>query len=78
MVLPSKHMPLNRSLVGLGGEILASLKERPRSISAAWDWVRERNNSTSFEQFALAASFLYTMGAIELEGDVLRRVGGPA
>jgi hypothetical protein len=73
MVLPNKHVPANRSLLGLGAEILEILSERPRSVSTTWERLRERNRKTSFEQFTLAASFLYSLGALEFEGDNLRR-----
>jgi hypothetical protein len=73
MVLPNKHVPLNRSLVGLGGEILGILADRPRTVSSTWERLRAGNADASFEQFALAASFLFTLGAVDLEGDTLRR-----
>lgn len=74
MVLPNKHLPVNRSLVGLGAEILGILADRPRTVSSTWERLRTRNVDTSFEQFALAASFLFSLGAVDLDGDNLRRV----
>ena len=76
MVLPNKHVPVDRSLVGLGGEILTILADNPRSVSATWEDLRESHRSVSFEQFALAASFLFLLGAVELEGDKLRKHAG--
>jgi hypothetical protein len=73
MVLPNKHLPLSRSLLGVGGEILKILSDRPRSVSATWELLKVRSNKTSFEQFTLAASFLFSLGALELEGGSLRR-----
>jgi hypothetical protein len=72
MLLPNKHLPVNRSLVGLGGTILGILRDRPRTVSSTWERVRASNIDTSFEQFALAASFLFSLGAVELEDDNLR------
>ena len=74
MVLPNKHVPVHRSLVGLGGEILRILADRPRTVSSTWELLRTRNLDASFEQFALAASFLFSLGAVDLDGDNLRRV----
>jgi hypothetical protein len=73
MVLPNKHLPLDRSLLCVGGEILRTLSDRPRSVSSAWEELRAQNNRTSFEQFTLAASLLFALGAVELEGGNLRR-----
>lgn len=74
MVLPTKHIPVNRSLVGLGGEILKILSDRPRTVSSTWERLRRMDSEASFEQFALAASFLFSVGAVELDGENLRRV----
>ena len=73
MVLPTKHIPLNRSLLAVGGEILQILGNRSRSVSATWEQLRLRNNKTSFEQFTLAASFLFSLGALEFVGENLRK-----
>jgi hypothetical protein len=73
MVLPNKHLPLNRSLLSVGGEILQILSDRPRSVSSTWEELRAQNNRTSFEQFTLAASFLFALGAVDLERGNLRR-----
>jgi hypothetical protein len=73
MILPNKHLPVSRSLLGLGGEILELLAKRPQSVSTTWERLRERNPATSFEQFTLAASFLFSLGAVEFEGENLRR-----
>ncbi len=73
MILPNKHLPLSRSLLAVGGELLQILSDRPRSVSTAWEQLRLRDNRASFEQFILAASFLFTLGALEFDGDNLRR-----
>jgi hypothetical protein len=73
MVLPNKHLPLNRSLLAVGGEILQILRDRPRSVSTTWEQLSFQDHKTSFEQFALAASFLFALGALEFEGGSLRR-----
>ncbi len=73
MILPNKHLPLNRSLLGVGGEILQILSDRPRSVSSTWEELRAQSYVTSFEQFTLAASLLFTLGALEFDGGNLRR-----
>jgi hypothetical protein len=73
MVLPNKHLPLDRSLLAVGGQILRILGDRPRSVSAAWEELRDWDSRASFEQFTLAASLLFALGAVDLEGGNLRR-----
>ncbi len=74
MVLPNKHLPLNRSLLAVGGEILEILSDRPRSVSATWEQLSLQDHKTSFEQFTLAASFLFSLGALGFDGEDLRRI----
>ncbi len=73
MILPDKHLPLHRSLLAVGAELLQILSDRPRSVSTAWEQLRLRDNKASFEQFTLAVSFLFTLDALEFEGDKLQR-----
>lgn len=83
MILPSKHLSIGRSLVGVGGEILALL-DRPREVSEVWERFRsaradrERQVPITFDWFVLALSFLFAIKAIHLEGVVLVPGGGEA
>lgn len=73
MVLPNKHLPLNRSLIAVGAKILQILDSRPLSVSATWERLRHKDEKTSFEQFTLAACFLFALGAVEFSGEYLRK-----
>ncbi|MBE3588217.1 MAG: hypothetical protein IMW93_06640 [Thermoanaerobacteraceae bacterium] len=72
MILPTKHIPLEISLLGAGAIILDQMK-RPQTITSLWDRARELPEIGTFERFALALDFLYIIGAIELEEGLLRR-----
>ena len=72
MILPTKHIPLRQSLLGLGPLLLKNL-ERPRTVTALWQKARENPEIGTFRRFSLALSFLYAVGAIELDDDLLRR-----
>ena len=80
MVLPTRHIRPDRSLVGLGGEVIAAL-ERPMTMSKLWDTIRRRRSADNAEAvvdyrwFVLALDLLYTIHAIELERGVIRRAG---
>lgn len=76
MILPNKHLALTRSLLFLGGEVLDILAGRSAAVSAVWEELRARDSRVSFEQFTLAASFLFALGAVEFEGQFLRRKTG--
>jgi len=72
MILPTKHIPQNEALVGVGGTLLRHM-DAPRTVSDLWDRVRHEENVGTFERFVLAADLLYLLGAIEVvEGLVVR------
>ena len=81
MILPSKHLSVDRSLYFVGGEILASLSEE-RTVSALWADLRKRLSLSSgsyrpdisFDWFVLALDFLYMAGAIDFRGGMIERI----
>jgi hypothetical protein len=71
MILPTKHLQLDKSLLAIGGRILTALP-RPRTITSTWEEVRREYEILSFESFALALTFLYSIGAVETEDELIR------
>ena len=74
MILPNEHLPQEQSLIGFGAEIILQL-DRPQTVSELWERVSlscERW-APSFEWFVLALCFLYTIGAISYDDEVLSR-----
>lgn len=77
MILPTKHIRLDRSLLGLGADLLRLLNEE-RTVSSLWDAVTKRRQqvgapNVSFDWFVLAIDFLYAAGAVELLDGRVRR-----
>ncbi|WP_390630249.1 ABC-three component system middle component 6 [Roseiconus lacunae] len=76
MILPSKHVPVERSLLGLGADVLSHLSE-PKTTSRLWDEIRASEHATKkpvpYDWFILALSFLYTIDAIEFHKGRIRR-----
>lgn len=79
MILPSKHIPENRSLAAIGGEILAQLEE-PRAVSEIWERVVSARRATGrgvalpYDWFILALTFLHAIFAVELSQGLIQRV----
>ena len=71
-LLPNKHIPTNRSLVGIGALILSRL-EAPSTVSGLWERVRTNPEVGSFRNFVLALNYLYAIGAVDFERGFLRR-----
>lgn len=72
MILPTKHISPERSLLGLGAAIIGYLAQ-PRTVTELWDEVRALPQFGTFERFALSLDFLYAVGLIDIQDGVLRR-----
>ena len=78
MILPTKHVRPDRALIGVGAEVLGTLK-RPMTMSNLWDDIRSRRSVTmpnpaiDYRWFVLALDLLYMIGAIELEHGLIRK-----
>jgi hypothetical protein len=79
MILPTKRIPEDRSLLAVGADVLHVLEE-PQTVSKVWDELRlirgSRYNGSplSFDWFTLALAMLFTISAITLDNGRLRRV----
>ncbi len=73
MILPTKHVSTQRSLIGVGATLLANL-EQPRTVSRLWEQVREHPSVRTFERFVFALDLLYLLGAVEFVRGHLKRV----
>jgi hypothetical protein len=72
MILPTKHISLRRSLLGVGAIILKQLN-RPRTVTSLWESVRVVPEVATFERFILALDLLYMLGAVQIEEGLLHR-----
>ena len=76
MILPGKHLGPDRSLLGIGGEILEIL-EHEQTVSELWQRVRDRRAGTksplSFDWFVLSLAFLYAIDAVCFDRGILTR-----
>ena len=73
MIAPTKHLPVDRSLLAVGATLLERLR-RPISASRLWEAVRGSEEVVSYDLFTLTLAMLFGVGAIELDEGVLRRV----
>jgi hypothetical protein len=80
MILPSKHLPQDRALLTLGGQVLTFLA-RPKTVSALWEELNQhdqglgatRPRRITYDWFVLALDLLYSFGTIELENGLVAR-----
>lgn len=71
MILPTKRMPSDRCLLGVGARILRQLR-RPETVSRLWETLmRDGNEAVPYDWFILSLDLLFVVGAVEfIEGRV--------
>ncbi len=78
MILPTKHLRQDRSLIGVGAEILLIL-DSPKTVSALWnDLMKNREalegaSTVPFDWFILSLDLLHSINVIEYNRGRLRR-----
>lgn len=83
MILPTKHISQNMALLTIGAEILKRL-DRPRTVSAIWEHIRESASETredsfhlGYDWFVLSLDLLYAIDAVEFHQGLVKRRPGP-
>lgn len=72
MILPSKHIAFEQSLIRVGADVLEELPVAT-TVTTLWTKARDSGHVRSFDQFCLTLSFLFAVGAVELrEGLIVR------
>ena len=71
MILPTKHIRISESLIGLGGYLL-KLLDKPMSIDNLWFKYTNYNNNKfpayhHFDNVVLSVNLLFMMGIIEIK-----------
>lgn len=75
MIMPTKHIPADQSLLGAGAVVFSELSQ-PRTVTALWEAVRDSRSVGTFERFVLAVTMLYTLRVVRFEAGVIIR-GSP-
>lgn len=74
MILPSKHLKLSSTLIGVGAVLLEHL-DSDRTVTSLWTTTRSLPEINGFERFTLALNFLFMIGAVDFKDGLLRRIG---
>lgn len=73
MILPTKHVRLSNSLLGVSAEVLKRINQGT-TITSLWNDVRSLPQVRTFERFTLCLDFLYSLGVVDFEEGLLRRI----
>ena len=77
MILPSKHIKISESLLGLGAYLLKYLNDGPKSVDQLWFKVRKQNETKKafayhgFDNVVLSLNYLFIIGAIDINSEGL-------
>jgi hypothetical protein len=72
MILPTKYISTQYSLIGIGALILDRL-EKPKTVTSTWEAIKQNPEIGTFERFVLGLDFLHIIGAIEIKEGLLQR-----
>lgn len=72
MILPTKHLREEDTLLGVGAVILRSLTF-PRTTNQLWHRLRTDPSVATYERFLLALVLLYVLGAIHFSDGSIRK-----
>jgi hypothetical protein len=72
MILPTKHLPVDQSLLAGAAAVLVALN-RPQTVSATWERVRGSRAITTFDRFVLSLDLLYALGLVSVNAGRLTR-----
>ena len=72
MILPTKHLRLDQSLLAGAASVLITLNS-PMTISVVWERVRDNESITTFNRFALSLDLLFALGLVSLDTGRLTR-----
>ncbi len=73
MIVPTKYITLENSLLGTGSEILKRLKE-PKTVSTLWEQSKPIKGIKTYQMFTLTLDFLFMMGILEFSKGFIRRI----
>lgn len=73
MILPTKHIKLSNSLLGVGATLLKYL-DRNRTVTSLWNETRTLPEIKTFDRFTLGLDLLFLVGVIDFQDGLLRRV----
>jgi hypothetical protein len=72
VILPTKHISVQNSLLGAGAAIVRHL-DSPQTVTALWDRVRGIPEIGVYWRFVLVLDFLFAIGIVDLADGLIVR-----
>lgn len=71
MILPTKHLLSQDSLIGVGGLIMTRVGNQGTTVSRLWEQVHDKREVGTYERFILSLDTLFLLGFLALEDGLL-------
>ena len=75
MIAPTKHIPLEESLLGVGASVIREIRG-PTTLTALWERCRVVPAVGNYHRFVLALDMLYALGVVDMKGAIISRTSG--
>lgn len=72
MILPTRHLTPEQSLLGVAAVVLSELHQTPRTVNELWEISRGNKYVGTFDRFVLALDLLFLMGCVDLAAGMLK------
>ena len=72
MIHPTKHIPVDQTLLDAGAVIFSELSQ-PHTVTGLWEAVRKVKSIGTFERFILTLTMLYSLQVVQFEGGLVIR-----
>ncbi len=74
MILPTKHIKLSNSLLGLGATLLKNI-DGTQTVSLLWDKSRILPDVKTFERFTLGLDLLFMLDVVDFKDGLIKKRG---
>lgn len=72
MLLPSKHIPISDTYLGIGAVILHVLNE-PKTARQLWSRLRDTPSVGTYDRFIYSLTMLYMLGLVDIvDGNLIK------
>jgi hypothetical protein len=73
MILPTKHIDVKNSLLGVGATLIGLLNEGT-TVTLLWERSKHAPNIRTFDRFTLGLDLIFLMGLVEFEDGLIKRI----
>lgn len=73
MILPTKHISTDKTLLGVGAILLGQLN-KPYTVSGLWEQVKANSNVGNYERYILTLVMLNLIESVDMRNGLLERV----